>query len=54
MISVRELFIGSREPEPVYLAMCKEKIRKENVQMCLSLSFQKFKILFKDRISSPL
>ena len=33
---------------------CKEKIRKDNFQMCLSLSFHDYKIVFKDRISTPL
>ena len=31
-----------------------EKLRKENFQMCLSLSFHNYKIDFKVRISSPL
>ena len=33
---------------------CKNKIRKENFQMCLSLSFNNYKIGFKIRITSPL
>ena len=33
---------------------CKEKIRKEHFQICLSLSFYIYKIVFKVRISSPL
>ena len=33
---------------------CKEKIRKENFQICLSLSFHYNKIEIKVRISSPL
>ena len=32
----------------------KEKLCKENFQMCLSLSFHNYKIVFKVRISSPL
>ena len=31
---------------------CKEKIRKENFQMFLSLSFNNYKIVFKVRIFS--
>ena len=33
---------------------CKKKIRKGNFQMCLSLSFYNYRIVFKVRISSPL